>query len=272
MPGKARWLRISLRNLLILFTCVALATGWFAHYAQKRKAAFAAIRKAGGSIQMGVGNPSRLAKWFGPEIFGAVNKIDLREGKADNELLKHVGVLTELPRLDLSGADIDDDGLAHIADLPLVELWLQSTKITDAAAATISDIKSLVFLQLNATSLSDDFLERLESMPALQDLGLRGTKVTGAGMRFLARHPSLKQVDVYSTEVDDAGVRHLVDCRALTDVGLSMTKVTNDVFEHLAMLPNLTTADLTANRPITTAAVLAFEKAHPQCDIEWYGE
>ena len=51
-----------------------------------------------------------------------------------------------------------------------------------------------------------------------------------------------------------------------------MTKVTNDVFEHLDKLPNLTNSDLSANRPVTTEAVLAFEKAHPGCDIEWYGK
>ena len=184
--------------------------------------------------------------------------------------MAHIGALKELRRLDLSNADIDDDGLRQIIHLPLRELWLQETNITNASAATVSRMKSLDFLQLNATSLSDAFLEQLASMPELEDLGLRGTRVTGVGMKYLSRHPNLKKLDVYSTDVDDAGVKHLVDCQSLTDVGLSMTKVTNHVFEHLARLPNLTDADLTANRPVTTEAVLAFEKSHPKCDIEWY--
>ena len=91
-------------------------------------------------------------------------------------------------------------------------------------------------------------------------------------MKFLPRHAKLKKLDVYSTEVDDSGVGNLVECQSLTNLGLSMTKVTNQVFEHLGMLPNLQGADLSANRPITTKAVLAFEKTHPQCDIEWYGK
>lgn len=271
MSGKTRWLRISLRNLLIVFTCVAITIGWFAHYAQQRKAAFAAIRKVGGDIRMDIGKPSCFVKWFGPELFGTVWRVDLRGGKADNKLLIHIGVLTELQGLDLSGADIDDGGLQRIAHLPLRELWLQNTSITDAAAVTISKMRTLDFLMLNATSLSNDFLEHLDSLPALAKLGLRGTQVNGAGMKFLARHPNLRQVDVYSTEVDDSGVQYLVDCQGLTDVGLSMTRITNDVFTHLDLLPHLTAADLSANR-ITTEAVLAFEKSHPQCDIEWYGE
>ena len=270
MSHKKRWLRISLRTFLVLVTCVAITVAWFAHFAQSRRAAFAAIRQAGGDIQMESGDPSRLEKWFGSELFGTVRKVDLRKAKADNALLAHVGVLKELRRLDLSNADIDDAGLQLVMHLPLQELWLQETSITDASAASLSKMNSLDFLQLNATSLSDVFLEQLEPLPELEDLGLRGTQVTGAGMKNLSRHPKLKKLDVYSTAVGDSGVAHLVDCQSLTDVGLSLTKVTNATFQYLDKLPNLTGADLTANRPITTEAVLAFEKSHPKCDIEWY--
>jgi hypothetical protein len=270
MTSNTRRFRLSLRTLLIVFTCLVCAVAWFAHYTHQRKAAFAAIRKAGGDIRMMFGKPSRLERWFGPESFGSVYKVDLRKGKVDNALLTDIGVLTELQKLDLSNAEIDDQGLRLIEHLPLRELWLQSTNITDASAATISKISTLDFLQLNATSLSDDFLKHLNSLPELQNLGLRGTEVTGSGMAFLVRHPKLKRLDVYSTAVDDSGVAHLVGCQSLTDVGLSMTGITDAVFKHLGELPKLSAADLTANRPITTDAVLAFEKAHPQCDIEWY--
>ncbi len=270
MASKHRWFRISLRTFLVVLVIVAIAIAWFAHYARQRTAALAAIRQAGGDIRMYAGKPSLLEEWFGAELFGRVDEVDLREGKVDNGLLIHIGVLKELRRLDLSNADIDDAGVRHIAHLPLQELWLQSTDITDASAATLSKIKSLYFLQLNATSLSDAFLENLQPLPELKDLGMRGTLVTNAGMKYLSRHSNLEQLDVYSTEIDDSGVERLVDCQSLTYLGLSMTNVTDRVFQHLTKLPNLTDADLTANDPVTTEAVLAFEKAHPKCDIEWY--
>lgn len=275
MRGIKRWLRISLRALLVAFTCAAIALGIFARWAHQRRSAFAAIRQAGGDIQMQmhVGEPSRLEAWFGPEIFGDLYYIDLREGNVDNALVAQIGVLKELRGLDLSGAKIDDEGLRQIAHLPLQKLWLQSTNITDAAAVTVtlSEMKSLRFLQLNSTQVGDQFLERLDVLPALDNCGLRGTRVTGAGMQFLARHPSLKTLDVYHTAVDDAGVAALVNCQTLQDLGLSLTHVSTKVFEYLDKLPNLTKVDLSANRPITTADVTKFEKAHPQCDIEWYG-
>jgi hypothetical protein len=269
MSPTKRWLRISLRTSFVLFTCVAIAVGWFARYANQRWAAFAALRQAGADIQMGVGEPSRLEDWFGAELFGTVNKVDLREGKADNKLMVRIAALQELRRLDLSNADIDDDGLRLIKHLPLRELWLQETKISDASAQTLSQIKSLDFLQLNATSLSDAFLEQLQPLPELENLGLRGTDVTGDGMKYLSRHPKLKKLDVYHTEVDDSGVAYFVACQSLGEIGLSMTKVTDAVFEHLDKLPKLTDVDLNAS-PVTTQAVLAFEMSHPKCDIEWY--
>jgi len=271
MSREKPWIRYSVRSLLALISFSAMAIAGFAHYSRTRHEAFAAVREAGGQIQMGIGEPTRLEKWFGPELFGVVNKIDLRKGSADNELMKHIGRLAELGRIDLSNADIDDDGLRLISHLPLTELWLQETKISDDSAETISEMQTLRFLQLNATSLTDNFLEQLQSLPKLEDLGLRGTKVTSTGMQYLSRHPRLKKLDVYSTDVDDSGVAELAKCNQLTDIGLSSTKITDAVFEHLDKLQNLTDADLSGNRSVTTEAVIAFEKSHPKCDIEWYG-
>lgn len=265
-----RFVRISIRSLLVVVTCVAIGLAWFTHYSSTRKSAFAAIRDAGGEIRMGFGEPTILEKWFGSEVFGTVVKVDMRKGKADNELLTHIGKLSELRQLDLSSGEIDDDGLRLISHLPLTELWLQSTQITDDSAKTLSKMPTLDFLQLNSTSLSDAFLSNLQPLPKLDDLGLRGTKVTGDGMRYLSRHPSLSELDVYRTSVDDEGVALLTKCRELEKLGLSMTQVTDAVFEHLDEFPKLTKADLSGNRPVTTEAVKKFESDHPKCDIEWY--
>ena len=276
MARKHRWLRISLRSLLVATLIIAVGFAWMTNYAKSRRAAFAAIREAGGQIQMAnvpkTVIAERLESWLGPELFGDAYKVDLRKSKANNDLLKQVAVLRELRALDLSYTSVGDAGLPAIAHLPLQELWLQSTTVTDRSAATLSRIRSLEFLALNATSLTDHFLEDLQSLPDLRNLGLRGSKVTGAGMQFLSRHPRLEKLDVYSTEVDDAGVEGLIGSKSITDLGLSMTKVSNQVFTHLDKLPNLSRADLSANSLVSTEMVLAFEKSHPKCDIEWYGQ
>lgn len=265
-----RFVRISIRSLLVVVLCVAIGLAWFTHYSSSRKSAFAAIRDSGGDIRMGFGEPTILEKLFGAELFGTVIKIDMRKGSVDNELLTHIGKLTEVRQLDLSYGEIDDDGLCAISHLPLTELWLQSTQISDNSAKTLSMMPTLDFLQLNSTSLSDAFLRDLQSLPQLDDLGLRGTNVTGDGMRYLSRHPSLSELDVYHTSVDDDGVALLTKCREIEKLGLSMTQVTDAVFEHLDEFPKLTKADLSGNRPVTTEAVRKFESDHPECDIEWY--
>ena len=230
---------------------------------EKRRAAIAAILQVGGHIRVVVPQPTvdRLERL-------TISAIDLREAKVDNALLLHVGNLTEVRRLDLSNAEIDDIGLAQISHLPLRELWLQSTKITDVSADTISRMKTLDFLQLNSTDVTDVFRDELTAMPKLADLGLRGTFVTGKGMDYLSRHPKLKKLDVYHTSVDDDGVAFLSNCKTLTFVGLSKTKITDKALEHLAKLPNLTRTDLSANRHVTDEAISAFQKAQPDCNVE----
>lgn len=232
---------------------------------QARDAAVEAIREVGGIIRMHPAEPSKS------ETYRVIN-VDLRKAKVGNEILKHVVVLKELTALDLSFSQVDDKGVEMISHLPLREFWLQSTKITDASAKILSEMKSLDFLQLNATSVSDRFLKDLKPLSKLKDLGLRGTKVTGEGMRHLLKHKKLAELDVYMTTVDDFGVEALIECESLKFLGISATKVTNVVFLHLAEFPNLRDVDLNGNRLVTTEAVKQFETAHPNCDIEWNGK
>ena len=267
-----RFTRISIRSLLVVVTCVAIGLAWLTHYANSRKSAFAAIRDSGGDIRMGLGEPTILEEWFGTEVFGTIIKIDMRKGSADNKLLTHIAKLTEVRQLDLSNCEIDDEGLRLISHLPLTELWLQSTHISDASAETLSMMPTIDFLQLNSTALTDAFLRDLQSLPRLQDLGLRGTEITGDGMRYLSRHPKLSELDLYHTSVDDSGVDLLTNCPSISKLGLSMTQVTDAVFAHLEGFPKLTKADLSGNRTVSTEAVLDFEKNRPKCDIEWYGK
>ncbi len=49
---KHRWLRISLRSLLVATLIIAVGFAWFTNYANSLGAAFAAIRESGGQIQM----------------------------------------------------------------------------------------------------------------------------------------------------------------------------------------------------------------------------
>jgi hypothetical protein len=268
-PPK-RWLKISLRSLLLAFTCISVVFAWYAHGTRQRRAAIAAIEAAGGKVRMASRSRSWIEDWLASDFRGAVSNVELRKCNVTNELIAHVAVLTELRELDLSSTPVDDDDLKKIAHLPLRELWLQSTRITDASASTLSGMTNLNFLQLNATGLTDAFLRDLAALPHLQKLGLRGAPVTDQGLEFLSRHPQLMELDLYQTAVTDVGVETLINCQQLQDLGLSMTKVTSGVFQRLAQMPHLTDVDLSANN-VTTEEVLEFEQAHPQCDVEWYG-
>ena len=256
------------RALLIAFVALALpdvlARANDVSESGKRKAAIAAILQAGGEIRVVTSATAEMLERL------PINSVDLSEATVSNELLLHVANLQEVTRLNLSFAEIDDIGLRTIAHLPLRELWLQSTNITDASAATISKMETLSFLQLNSLSLSDQFLAELKGLPNLKILGLRGTLVTGDGMKHLSRHPKLSELDVYKTEVDDTGVDALTACQMLRFIGLSNTRITNDVLQKLSNVPRLSRVDLSGNRVLRQESIATFRKNHPTCRVEGY--
>jgi Leucine-rich repeat (LRR) protein len=262
---RRRWYQISLRALLVTFTLAALAIGMFVRHVNRRQAAIDAIKSAGGLVE-GAPPQGFLQRCF--EVLAPVSSVELDKGRANNALLGHVAALGDIPSLVVLGGNVDDEGVRLIARMPIQSLCLQSTKISDQSAALLSEMKTLTYLDLNNTNLSDQFLEQLESLPKLRYLGLRESKVTDVGMKYLSRYPQLRRLDVYYTDVGDEGVESLAACQLLEDLGLSITKVTEGIFEQLDRLPNLQSVELCGNS-LEKSSVVAFEHAHPSCDIDY---
>lgn len=124
----------------------------------------------------------------------ALGHIDIRApGTKDSS--RRLEELTALLRtanltvsLDLSGSDLSDGDLRHLA-LPGVErLVLDNTRITDAGLDHLAP--GLRSLSLRYTRITDAGLERLESIPSLRYLSLGGTAVTDRGVdRLLEAFP-----------------------------------------------------------------------------------
>jgi len=143
------WIAVSLLALTVPIFTASVTCAEKLGDAGKRKAAIDAILQAGGDITMAVQLPTMNYLERIP-----ISEVNLRKATVDNSLLIQVGNLKEVQRLDLSNANIDDDGLRQIAHLQLRELWLQDTKLTDASAVTLSGIKTLNFL---ATEFDEAF-------------------------------------------------------------------------------------------------------------------
>ena len=92
-----------------------------------------------------------------------LDRLTLRKCLIHNDDFRHMGSLTGLKTLDVSGRrPIDATGLKHIAQ-----------------------IKSLLRLTLNPCSATDDELKALAELSNLQDLHIRGPNLTQAGIERL---------------------------------------------------------------------------------------
>lgn len=133
-------------------------------------------------------------------------------------------------------------------------LSLSGTRSTDAALRQIQNIDDITGLNLElCTSMTDDGLQHLQSLPNLQVLILSGTTITNAGLKSLVPLRTLAAIDLEICEsVTDAGLLHLgqvTSLRALNlgKTGFEPTKISADGLQHLKNLRELTVLDIHGN-------------------------
>jgi Leucine-rich repeat (LRR) protein len=100
---------------------------------------------------------------------------------------------------------VDDRNLAPLADLSeLVWIDLQATSVTDAGLVHLSGLKKLERLRLDETQISDAGLARLAGLANLRVLNLSETQITDAGLAHLKHLPRLEEVYLQKTQVTPA--------------------------------------------------------------------
>ncbi|MEZ4900449.1 MAG: c-type cytochrome domain-containing protein [Spirosomataceae bacterium] len=106
----------------------------------------------------------------------------------------------------------------------IVWLKLSDTKITDAAAATIAQLKNLQKLHVENTSISDATLEKIKGLPYLEYLNLVHTSVTDVGIKQLAGTKSLHSLHVWQTKVTEDGIVALKQSNTNVEVTLGINE------------------------------------------------
>ena len=163
----------------------------------------------------------------------------------------------------LASTRVSDEGLTHLAGLPLRELDLGRTNVTSAGLEHVARLP-IERLDLTGTVVDDRALEHLKSMP-LRVVVLRDTKITGVGLGALAGD-DLKILDLAHTSVGDAGILELQKVKRLDTLMLSETAVTDRSLPHIGAIPGLRSVDL-AGSAVTETAIAAFRRAHPRVEL-----
>jgi|SRR6185295_10831747 len=153
-----RWLRFSLRSLLLLVLVLAVSFAWMIHKAKEQGIAVAALTKMGCQCEVAydkAGNrPATVLEWFrwvvGEEEPRSVNWVRCSGSQITDTDLVHLNGLSRLKVLNLEGSHITDAGLVNLQGLThLEELYLNESQLTDAGVERLHKAlpKCKVFLR-----------------------------------------------------------------------------------------------------------------------------
>jgi internalin A len=193
---------------------------------------------------------------------------------------------------------VGDDGMEHLATLPLTELQLNGTSVTDIGVRKLRPLTGLTKLRITNPGVTDKSIETIAGFPQLKFLELAHTGVSDSGVaRLVEALPNLTYLNLDSTAVGDGTLKALAKYTPKLDLLiLSRTKVTADGLKHLAALPvfrylalegtkNVVTVvglnHLTGCKAMTHLSVkgtdatyemlIAFQRKLPYCLIHWNG-
>jgi hypothetical protein len=147
-----------------------------------------------------------------------------------------------------------DGGLAHLGRMTnLFCLQLSGAAITGRGLTQLSRLEHLRTLTLKCAAIDDQALVHLRQFPRLRRLDLSGTQVRGPGLVHLAELPRLGELTLNDTPLTDEGLQYLAGADSLAVLSLIGTKASAAGVEQLWSLPRLKTvflADQRISRPV----------------------
>ncbi len=109
------------------------------------------------------------------------------------------------------GKRATDDDVAKLAGLEKTLTWLNlsRTSLSDAGVSRLKEFSRLEKVNLAQTGVSDQGLESLAGLAELEYLNLFGTEVTDASLATIRTFPKLQKLYLWNTKVTDDGVAAL---------------------------------------------------------------
>ncbi|MBL4576932.1 MAG: hypothetical protein JKX74_00590, partial [Flavobacteriales bacterium] len=160
--------------------------------------------------------------------------------EVNDEKISQLGELTVLHSLELTGTQVGDHGVEHLANLiNLKVLFLNNTQVTNGCMVHLRKMAKLENLVLSATQVDDSGLEFVAEMTNLTQLGLNSNRITNRGLDHIKGMKRLTKLGLLGTEIDDKGLALLHDLKNLRRIELTSTRVTAaGVVAFLKAVPN----------------------------------
>jgi hypothetical protein len=269
-----RFLRFSMRGLIVLVLVVGTGLGWLIRSARIQRDAVAAITRAGGSVQynwewangepIAGGRPAvpkRMIDLIGLDYLGhvtrvsymqrAIDSMNARVAKMNAEFSALVAARAELAEAqakpDPALGHADGEAVTHLK--PLASIKSPESE-SQAFMADLTRLPQLSSLDLSFTDVTDDGLAHLKVLTSLSELNLMHTRITDSGLAHLKGLSNLSHLRLGDGFIAagfrvEESLKPLFDLPPITDAGLA----------HLEGLTNLSELDLSATE-ITDAGLV----------------
>ena len=266
-PSKRRrWLRFSLRSLLIATTLVGSLLGWVTFEIRRGRAieqAIIEVNLEGFTYKSPVPEWMRpaLGEYFLATVAGGTGWVD-----GVPVYLGDVCKLT-IEELAFTNLRLSDAQFAQLEGMKsLEEIYLHNVEISDAALEHLAGITGLKCLMLIETTIGDAGVKHVEILKNLDALHLSKANVTDSGMAHLQNMTNLTSLSLAGTQISDAGLANISGLKKLVRLSLAQTSVTDAGLAHLYGLTNLEYLSL-LDTSATTAGVRKLRRALPNCEI-----
>jgi hypothetical protein len=261
-----RYLRLSVRGLIVFVLAIAVGTGWIVQEAHMQREAVAAILLGGGRVwyssdvnarshgSLPPGWSKLIAEFAGIDYVDHVVDIEKLGEAGDKErweqAVHRLVDLRGVETMNLMGPSVDDSVLAQLSGMDCLKLlMLQYTTISDRGLYDLRKLKNLEVLCVYGGGNAGARPAHLAgSTGAARALASRRGIVTDAGLAHMAGLTSLSQLLLRGTPVSGAGLVHLTGLGNLSELGLAETKVCDAELAHLKALTNLSSLDLSRTR------------------------
>jgi hypothetical protein len=128
--------------------------------------------------------------------------------QVDDQVVELLGDCRQIEVLYLCGQNVDDRAIERIRHLPLRQLHINASRVTDRGVSILAKMPTLRRLQLNGTLITDVVLSELAAKPNFEHLTLWDTNVTDTGVIAFKRSTSLRRL-VLTRSISESTLREI---------------------------------------------------------------
>ena len=230
-----------------------------------------AVIALGGDMDLLLGNVPRIGVASledVPEVAFSIRRVSVARTQADNAVMKLLGQVPELDRIDLAETSVTSEGVLALAGCQALRtLYMQNTDVDDSCVSALVGLPLLSELDLRGTRIGDRGLEELAQCSSLTNLRLgEGQPVSNDGLRHIAKLTGLTSLELRRTPADDELISELSSLHELEWLNLSMTRVSGASSRQLSSLPHLSHLFLDGTQ-FTSEEIDSLREMRPDCVI-----